>query len=305
MVTEAMRTTGWACSRCGRTFGEAYATCTDCADSQLCKDCFDDGDRYCDECRVGEVVRVADAHRRSACDGRSVEAARRGVSWTGMNRSGNEARASHDRWLEHEETIPMLSPRFDDALGYASRLHRGQMRKGTSIPYVAHLLGVASNALEYGATEDVAVAALLHDALEDQSRNGATELEIRHQFGDRVLEIVRGCTDAEGEAGKEKPPWRKRKEAYIDHIGTADASTRLVSASDKLHNARAILADLRTHGDDLWPRFTGGKEGSLWYYRALVTAFGKAGGSEAMGRLVAELDRTVTEIERVTRAAAQ
>ncbi len=197
--------------------------------------------------------------------------------------------------------MTMLSPRFDQALGYASRLHRGQIRKGTTIPYVAHLLGVASLALEHGADEEEATAALLHDALEDQSRNGATELEIRHDFGDRVFAIVRGCTDAEGEDGREKPPWRERKEAYLRHIRAADASTRLVSASDKLHNARAILADLRTHGDGLWARFTGGKEGSLWYYRGLVTAFGTTGGSEAMLRLVAELDRTVSEIERLSR----
>jgi (p)ppGpp synthase/HD superfamily hydrolase len=200
--------------------------------------------------------------------------------------------------------MTMLSPRFDEALSYASRLHRGQIRKGTTIPYVAHLLGVASIALEHGASEDEAIGALLHDALEDQSRNGATELEIRHQFGDRVFAIVRGCTDAEGEAGKEKPPWRERKEAYIDHIAKADASTRLVSASDKLHNAHAILADLRTHGEALWPRFTGGRDGSLWYYRGLVTAFGKAGGTDAMVCLVAELERTVSEIERLGRPNA-
>jgi GTP pyrophosphokinase len=193
--------------------------------------------------------------------------------------------------------MPMLSPDFDDALAYASRLHRGQLRKGTTIPYVAHLLGVASIALEHGASEEEAIGALLHDALEDQARHGATELEIRQQFGGRVLAIVRGCTDAEGETGKEKPPWRERKEAYIRHIEKADASTRLVSASDKLHNARSILADLRTHGEGLWPRFTGGKDGSLWYYRGLVTAFRAAGGSDDMTRLVAELDRTVSEIE--------
>ena len=196
----------------------------------------------------------------------------------------------------------MLSPRFDDALSYAARLHRGQIRKATTIPYVAHLLSTAGIALEHGASEDEAIGALLHDALEDHSRGGATELEIRHQFGDRVFAIVRGCTDAEGEAGKDKPASRPRKEAYILHIGKADASTRLVSASDKLHNARAILADLRTHGDELWSRFTGGKDGSLWYYRALVTAFDAAGGSESMKRLVAELDRTVSEIERLAGA---
>jgi GTP pyrophosphokinase len=196
--------------------------------------------------------------------------------------------------------MTMLSPRFDEALAYASRLHRGQFRKGTTTPYVAHLLGVASIALEHGASEDEAIGALLHDALEDQSRNGATELEIRHHFGDGVFAIVRGCTDAVEEDGKEKPPWRERKEAYLQHIVAADASTRLVSASDKLHNARAILADLRELGDGLWPRFTGGKQGSLWYYRGLVGAFARAGGAGLMLRLVAELDRTVSEIEALS-----
>jgi len=218
-----------------------------------------------------------------------------GLSWSA------EELAAGDRSFEHERFMPMLSPRFDAALSYAARLHRGQMRKATTIPYIAHLLSAAAIALEHGATEEEAIGALLHDAIEDQGRDGATELEIRQQFGDRVFEIVLGCTDAEGGAGREKPPWRARKEAYVHHIGLADASTRLVSASDKLHNARAILADLRTHGADLWPRFTGGEEGSLWYYRALVTAFRNAGGNEAMVRLVAELDRTVSEIERLAR----
>jgi GTP pyrophosphokinase len=195
-------------------------------------------------------------------------------------------------------TSGMLSPRFDQALAYASQLHRGQRRKGTSIPYVAHLLSVAGLALEHGATEDEATAALLHDALEDQARSGATELEIRHQFGETVLHIVKGCTDSEADAEK-KPPWRDRKEAYVKHIAHADAPTRLVSASDKLHNARAIVADLRVQGDALWSRFSGGKAGCLWYYRALVDAFRGAGGGEAMLRLVAELDRTVSEMERL------
>lgn len=198
--------------------------------------------------------------------------------------------------------MPMLSPRFDDALAYSSRLHRGQLRKGTEIPYLAHLLSTAAIALEFGATEDEGIAALLHDALEDQSRGGATRLEIRTAFGEPVLEIVAGCSDYEGEKGKDKPAWRTLKEAYIAHLATATASTRLVSASDKLHNARSILADLRVRGEDLWKIFKAGKEGSLWYYRALVTAFREAGGSPKMLRLIDELDRTVTEIERLATA---
>src|ERR1051325_12202408 len=129
-----------------------------------------------------------------------------------------------------------LTSRFEDALSFAARLHSGQLRKGTAIPYVSHLLAVASVALEHGADEDEAIAALLHDAVEDQG-GAPTREEIRRRFGDRVVEIVDGCTDAETVP---KPPWRERKERYIAHVAEASPSVRLVSASDKLHNARSI-----------------------------------------------------------------
>jgi len=187
-----------------------------------------------------------------------------------------------------------LSPRFEEALLYAARLHSSQLRKGGSIPYIAHLLGVASTALQYGANEDEAIAALLHDAIEDQG-GAATREEIRRRFGDKVVEIVDGCTDADTFP---KPPWRRRKEAYVAHIRGAPASVRLVSACDKLQNARAILADYRVLGDVLWRRFSGGKDETLWYYRALVQAFREAGTSP----LVEELDRVVSEIERLASA---
>jgi GTP pyrophosphokinase len=192
--------------------------------------------------------------------------------------------------------MTLLSERFEEALVYAARLHAEQRRKGTEIPYVAHLLGVASIALEHGADEDEAIAALLHDAIEDQG-GAATREEIRRRFGDRVVAIVDGCTDAEVVP---KPPWRERKEAYVAHVREAPPSVRLVSASDKLHNARAILADFRASGDRLWDRFTGGRDGTLWYYRALVDAYRESGPS----RLVDELDLVVTELERLTAPAA-
>ena len=182
-----------------------------------------------------------------------------------------------------------LSPKFDQALQYAVLIHAFQKRKDTEIPYLAHLLGVASIALEHGADEDEAIGALLHDAGEDAGGVGRIQ-DIRLRFGDAVADIVHGCTDA---VIIPKPPWRKRKEDYIAHVPKASASVRLVSASDKLHNARAILRDLRRLGDALWSRFTGGKEGSLWYYRSLVSAFRQAGSSE----LIEELDRVVSEIE--------
>ncbi|GAC1367509.1 MAG: HD domain-containing protein [Polyangiales bacterium] len=203
------------------------------------------------------------------------------------------------------EAIPMtlLTARFADALSYAATLHNEQVRKQTAIPYVAHLLGTASIALDHGATEDEAIGALLHDAIEDQSHGGTTAEAIRAKFGPAVLAIVQGCTDAEGVAGQKKPDWRPRKEEYIAHVAAKSDSTRLVSACDKLHNARAILADFRVLGDVLWTRFTGRRDGTLWYYRALVTAFRAAGADPRMPRLVDELDRTVTEIERLARAA--
>ena len=179
--------------------------------------------------------------------------------------------------------------KFEDALVYATRLHRDQIRKGTEAPYVTHLLAVASIVGEDGGTEDEVVAALLHDAPED--RGGKERLEeIRGRFGNEVAEIVAGCTDTYEDP---KPDWRPRKEAYVAHVAEASASIRLVSAADKLHNARSILADLRAVGDELWDRFTGGKEGTLWYYRALVEAYAGAGPNP----IVEELDRVVREIE--------
>lgn len=183
----------------------------------------------------------------------------------------------------------ILSHRFTEALIYATELHATQTRKGSKVPYISHLLGVASIALEYGADEDEAIAALLHDAIEDQG-GPPIRAEIRLRFGDRVTEIVDGCTDADTTP---KPPWEERKKAYINSISNASASVRLVSAADKLHNVRSILKDYRMLGDFLWDRFKGGKEGTLWYYSALVEAFYKAESTP----IVAELNRLVRELE--------
>jgi (p)ppGpp synthase/HD superfamily hydrolase len=184
-----------------------------------------------------------------------------------------------------------LSDRFTEALTFATQLHATQIRKGSGTPYIAHLLGVASIVLEYGADEDEAIAALLHDAIEDQGGSQARS-EIRRRFGDRVTEIVDGCTDSDTQP---KPPWRERKEAYIAHIPHASKSVRLVSAADKLYNARSILKDYQLVGDSLWERFTGGKDGSLWYYRAIVDAFRQTESHP----LVDELDRVVEELEKI------
>ena len=189
--------------------------------------------------------------------------------------------------------MTLLSDRYAEAFAYALELHRTQSRKETEIPYVAHLMAVSSLVLEHGGTEIEAIAALLHDAVEDQG--GPPILaEITSRFGNEVAAIVEGCSDTDVTP---KPPWRKRKEDYIAHIRRAPASVRLVSAADKLHNARAILADYRVLGEALWSRFNGGKDGTLWYYRALTEAYRLAEVGADHERLAADLDRVVSEIE--------
>jgi (p)ppGpp synthase/HD superfamily hydrolase len=182
--------------------------------------------------------------------------------------------------------------KFEDALPYAVRLHRDQTRKGANVHYATHLLAVASIVGESGGTEDEAVAALLHDAPEDRGGRGRLE-DIRKRFGDAVADIVDGCTDTYEDP---KPDWRPRKEAYVAHVREAPAPVRLVSAADKLHNTHSILADLRSLGDALRDRFTGGKEGTLLYYRALVEAFEGAGTNA----VVEDLDRVVRDIEALS-----
>ncbi len=188
-----------------------------------------------------------------------------------------------------------LGPRFLRAFQFAAEKHAGQTRKASSTPYIAHLMGVASLVLEFGGDEDLAIAALLHDVVEDCG--GAPMLkEVRREFGSRVAKIVDGCTDSDMEF---KPPWRERKETYIEHLKSADAETRMVSAADKLNNVRSILSDYREVGDAIWDRFNGGREGTLWYYRALVEEFlrGKP------RRLIRELALAVEELEASAKRA--
>jgi (p)ppGpp synthase/HD superfamily hydrolase len=182
-----------------------------------------------------------------------------------------------------------LSRQFEKALVYATRIHGGKLRKKTRIPYIAHILGVAATALEYGANETEAIAALLHDAVEDCG--GAKRLRaIERKFGKRVARIVEGCTDTDQTP---KPPWLKRKKTYVSHVRHASMATKLVSASDKLHNVRAILMDYRQEEEKLWSRFGGGKQGALWYYRALVNAL----SGKRIQPVVQEINRTLTELE--------
>ena len=152
---------------------------------------------------------------------------------------------------------------------YANDIHHGQFRKGTGIPYIAHVLGVAAIAMEYGAGEDEAIGALLHDAAEDGGGE-ATLAEIRARFGDAVGDIVLGCSDSLVEDPEDKLPWRDRKENYLAHLENASRSVCLVSAADKLHNVRAIIRDYHEHGDDVWLRFQGRREGTVWYYETVA-----------------------------------
>ena len=189
-----------------------------------------------------------------------------------------------------------LTERFEHAVGYANRIHANQTRKGTGIPYLTHLLGVASLVMENGArSEDEVIGALLHDAAEDQGGRPRLE-DIREQFGEVVGHIVDACTDSYDDP---KPPWRGRKEAYVAHVrerveGGDDEPALRVSLADKVHNTRAILADVREHGEAVFERFNGKRDGTLWYYGALVEAF-----RGFPNRMVDELQRAVADLRRL------
>ena len=186
-----------------------------------------------------------------------------------------------------------LGARFNEAFLFAAEKHASQTRKKTDVPYISHLMSVASLVLEAGGGEDEGVAALLHDVVEDCGGHPVLE-EIRERFGDRVANIVEGCTDA---YTIPKPPWKQRKLDYLEVLRRADEDVRLVSAADKLHNVRSILADYRREGDSVWERFSGRRDGTLWYCRAVLDVLrqGKA------NRLVDELERVVTELETLAR----
>lgn len=167
----------------------------------------------------------------------------------------------------------ILGPRFEDALVYGAELHRAQLRKGGLIPYVGHLLIVAGTVIEWGGDEDQAIAAILHDAVEDQGRSGETAAEIHRRFDGRVAEFVKGLSDTDETP---KPPWKQRKKTYMDKLRNEPIEVVLISAADKLHNSRAILADFIEEGEGLWQRFTIKDQGGLpqlWYYRELLKIY--------------------------------
>jgi (p)ppGpp synthase/HD superfamily hydrolase len=185
-----------------------------------------------------------------------------------------------------------LTQRFEEALLYAAELHAEQRRKRSNIPYLAHLLAVTALVLADGGNEDEAIAALLHDAVEDQG-GMETFKEIDQRFGSEGAHIVLEVSDS---TEIPKPPWRARKEQYLTSLSDASPSAILVSLADKLNNARTILHDLEIEGEDVWERFNGGKDGTLWYYDELIQAFQR----RESGWLLDELVRTVAEIHRLT-----
>jgi len=187
-------------------------------------------------------------------------------------------------------TTHELTSRFEEAIGFAFRLHAKQFRKGSDISYVSHILGVAALVIEDGGDEDQAIAALLHDAVEDQGGIEMLNL-IRSKYGTRVAEIVDGCTDA---YTIPKPPWKQRKVRYLDHLKEAGIDVLRVSLADKLHNAHSLLKDLDWIGEEVWSRFNGGRDGTLWYYGELIGIFQDSGFESPM---INEFSRTLIAIE--------
>jgi (p)ppGpp synthase/HD superfamily hydrolase len=189
----------------------------------------------------------------------------------------------------------MLSHRFDDALAFAATTHRSQIRKGSGIPYIAHLMSVSALTLEYGGDEDCAIAGLLHDSVEDQGGMDMARI-IADRFGHRVRDIVIECSDSTDQT---KAPWRDRKTRYLHQIKSKSDAAILVTSCDKLHNASTILQDMETMGPAIFDRFTGKRDGTLWYYRNLVTAL----APRTPGSLHARLNRTVTAMEELATAS--
>lgn len=195
---------------------------------------------------------------------------------------------------EATASTPMLTSRFHSAFALASEVHAAQVRKGTQIPYLAHLMSVAALVLEHGGGEDAAIGGLLHDAVEDSADGAATEARIRRGFGGHVADIVLGCSDAVAVPGTPKPPWRERKAAYIERLAREDdPDVLLVSACDKLHNARAIVADLHAAGAAVWDRFSQHDPAAqLWYYQSLASRY----HGRVPSALSGALDDTVSQM---------
>ncbi len=186
----------------------------------------------------------------------------------------------------------MNSARLSDAFALAARLHAPQMRKGTDIPYLSHLMAVAALVLENGGDEDQMIAALLHDGPEDQGGEEILE-QIRQRFGERVAAIVEECSDT---FESPKPAWKQRKLSYLEHLESARPDTLLVSLADKVHNLRCIVRDYRDIGDELWERFNTGRDGTIWYYQQLLATYESRRQPE-LERLIGEFTRSLGDLQ--------
>ncbi len=189
----------------------------------------------------------------------------------------------------------MLGRKFTEALCLAAELHASQRRKSTGVPYVSHVLAVASIVIEYGGNEDEAIAALLHDAAEDCGGEAMLE-RIAREFGANVAAIVLGCSDT---TLSPKPPWRARKEQYLRHLQTASRSVQLVAIADKLHNLRSTLREYAAQGETFWSHFRSGHDGMLWYFGELVGVFRN---SAVPRQLVQEFERAFFELKGLSEA---
>lgn len=184
-----------------------------------------------------------------------------------------------------------LTEKFETAVVYATRLHANQRRKTSGIPYISHLLSVAALVLEAGGSEEEAIAALLHDAVEDQGGSKTRE-EILGIFGNEIIAIVDGCTECDTYP---KPLWEERKRQYLENLlNQTSSSVRRVSLADKLHNARSLLIDWRRYGDTIWSQFNSSKEKTLWFYKSLVDVYQKTGSDW----MTDEFARTVSELTK-------
>jgi (p)ppGpp synthase/HD superfamily hydrolase len=197
--------------------------------------------------------------------------------------------------MPESTSAPLLTGRFQQAFALASEIHATQLRKGTAVPYLAHLMSVAALVLENGGDEDAAIAALLHDSVEDSFDGAVVAATIHGQFGDRVTDVVLACSDAVAVPGQPKAPWRERKASYIARLADErDSTVLLVSACDKLHNARTIIADLRAIGAAVWLRF-GQKDPAiqLWNFKSLAATYAgriPAGLADELNRVIAEME---------------
>lgn len=188
-----------------------------------------------------------------------------------------------------------FSNRIVDAFAYAHDLHKTQVRKGSHVPYITHLLGAASLVGEHGGSEDQFIAALLHDAAEDQGGQ-ATLDTIRERFGEDVANYVEACSDS---VESPKPPWFERKQRYIARLAAKPADFKLIVAADKLHNARSIVSDLHAIGNEVWKRFRAGRDDTLWYYREVLDALGNEWRHPILHDLAAAVDAMHREATRL------